>query len=264
MQLLKIIITFISLGGIGAGTTYALFKLSKPPGWAAFGIVVATVMAATALLIFALLDLPKAVESVDIAFDKAEEIFRRRFPTSPKPEPTVTPSLPAIAPPLPYEGPRPTTSNTNVPPLPPRASAAERAIDAAVPRPSQVETKTLTPEDVLKPPPPAFHPQASAEPEASPSELQVETNPHLPVYEGAIYKLASGKTYFLDAPLGFTVGYRADEGAFNLYRDGEFRINCSIAFRTYARVSKYSVTACSPTAVLRVAYVRPGDEISDR
>jgi len=63
--------------------------LSKPPFWAAFGIVVATVMTAIAILIFALLDLPKAVENIDIAFDKAEEIYRRRFgpPTSSKLEP---------------------------------------------------------------------------------------------------------------------------------------------------------------------------------
>jgi hypothetical protein len=263
MQLLKIIVTFVSLGGIGAGTTYALFKLSKPPFWVTFGLVVATVMTAGAMLIFALLDLPKAVDSIDLAFDKAAEIFKRRLspPVSSRPELPVTPS--------PTNEPQrsPPATSTIIPPSNSNENAGDRAIDAAVPRPAPIELKPLNPDDVKSQPQAPPSASQSSSPPGSllpPSELQIETNTHLTVYEGAVYRLASGRTYFLEAPLGYTVGYRADEGSVTVFRDGKERIYCSIGFWTFARVSKYSVIACTETAVIRVAYVRMGKQFGSR
>ena len=51
-------------------------------------------------------------------------------------------------------------------------------------------------------------------------ELQIESNTQLNIFEGAAYKLAADKIYFLQAPLGYTVGYRIEDGSLILYRDG--------------------------------------------
>jgi hypothetical protein len=254
MSLFKFVLAFFSVGM--GGVTFTLIKMNKAPLW----LKVVSLMMATATLIFALPELPRGFDAVRETWGKIDELLSRRSARVPTASP---PSLSASDPPIRSS---PTVEPANSATIAPTyggsaKTTAEHEINAVTPVPSPADVKPLTPDDVR-----ASTPAQSAEslfPQEQ--ELQVERNTHLFVNAGAKYKLAAGKAYFLEAPLGYTVGYLVDDGTVTLYRDGEGRRFCIEGpFKTFARISKYSVVACSPTVILQVVYVRPGDEFSYR
>jgi hypothetical protein len=202
MQLFKIIFSFIALGGAGAGATYAIIRLNKAPIW----LMIVSLMLGSATLIYALLELPHVVDAVDLAYDKGEGFFRRHF--------------------------QPSISSKLEPPLPAATASPIAEPPDNIPSGQPLPTPQITQAPSLFP-----SGQQSALPDTPDTQTEAV---HLAVHEGAAFQLILGKTYILDAPLGYTVGYRSDEGTVSLYRDGrELRIACTSSFKTFARRSKY-------------------------
>jgi hypothetical protein len=219
---LKFIFAFLSIGGAG----YALIKVNETPFW----LKAVIVMTAIAAFIVALPDLPRGFDAARETWNKIEPYLPHR---STPPTTTPTPTVPS-------------PSDRDLPAVPPTVDK---------PLSSTPQTPSIsTPPDV-QPLGPSALPR---EP-----ELQIQKNTQLSIFEGATYKLAAEKTYVLQAPLGYTVAYYIEDGSLTLYRDGKTnRRGCRDRFfKTFARISQYSVVPCTPTVVLRVSYVRLGDEI---
>jgi hypothetical protein len=236
VQLFKIVIAFLSVGG----ASYALFRVEKAPTWLKFTSVILALVA----MIYALAELPRVFDALLETSKKIGALLphpiRSPGDVTPPPAPLPSPMAPTVTPPA---LPSPPVS----PPAPPPLSLS----------PPGKQTEAM--------PAPQAPPgsKSDAAPDFDPpDDTPVESNSNLKIYEGVTFKLAGGRTYYLDAPLGYTVGYYVSEGSLDVYRDGKLRYECyESGFKTFARVSRFSVISCTPTAVLKVVYIRAGNEI---
>lgn len=96
-------------------------------------------------------------------------------------------------------------------------------------------------------------------PDPTPSRAPMVSEETLQITEGATFELKENTTYHLNAPLGHTVRYRLTEGEVILLRDGEVKRVYSHGFKTFARVSKFSVIPSTSTASISIVAIDPGN-----